>query len=72
MHRLLENDRPTLNLLRHNPFENRRPAYVRARFYQYRYSTHEERRRTGAWWTRRLIDVYLPPVSLMSLSGSIL
>jgi hypothetical protein len=72
VYRLLENDRPTLNLLRHNPFENRRPAYVRARFYQYRYSSSEERRRTGAWWTRRLIDVYLPPVSLMSLSGSIL
>jgi hypothetical protein len=65
--RLLENDRAILKLLRYNPFESRGPAYVRARFYQYRYSSREERRRTGTWWTRRLIDVYLPPVSLQSL-----
>jgi hypothetical protein len=67
MQRLLENDRATLGLLKHNPFENRRPTYVRALFYRYRYSTAEERRQTGAWWTRRLIDVYLPPVSLNNL-----
>jgi hypothetical protein len=29
----------------------------------------EERRRTGAWWIRQLIDIYLPPVSLNKLSG---
>src|SRR5579883_3295103 len=53
--RLLENDRATLKLLRHNPFENHRPTYVRALFYHYRYSTPKERQKTGAWWTRRLI-----------------
>ncbi|HEY2379921.1 MAG TPA: lipase maturation factor family protein [Terriglobia bacterium] len=62
--RLLENDRPTLKLLRRNPFETRRPTFVRALFYRYRYSTAEERRRTGAWWIRKLVDVYLEPVSL--------
>jgi lipase maturation factor len=64
MQRLLQNDRATLKLLKHNPFENRRPTYVRALFYHYRYSSPEERRATGAWWVRRLIDVYLAPVSL--------
>ena len=67
--RLLENDRATLSLLKSNPFEKRRPLYVRALFYRYRYSTPEERRRTGAWWVRQLIDVYLPPVSLSNLEG---
>jgi hypothetical protein len=67
--RLLENDRATLSLLKSNPFENRRPLYVRALFYRYRYSTPEERRRTGAWWTRHLIDSYLPPVSLSNLKS---
>lgn len=62
--KLLENDRPTLKLLRRNPFAARPPVFVRALFYRYRYSTPEERRETGAWWTRKLIDVYLPPVSL--------
>ena len=68
MQRLLENDRATLKLMKYNPFKNERPAYVRALFYRYRYSNPEERRVTGAWWTRRLIDVYLPPVSIATLN----
>ncbi len=65
--RLLEDDRATLKLLRRNPFENRRPTFIRALFYEYRYTTWSERKDTGAWWNRRLVDVYLPPVSLDEL-----
>jgi hypothetical protein len=65
---LLEGDRATLKLLKHNPFPNHRPKFVRALFYSYRYTDWREKRMTGAWWTRRLIDVYLPPVSLSQLS----
>lgn len=62
--RLLENDRPTLRLLRRNPFPERPPHAVRALLYQYRFSTAEERRADHTWWTRRLIGEYVPPVTL--------
>lgn len=65
--RLLEGDRATLKLFRDNPFPNDRPTYIRALFYFYRYTNWQERKETGAWWTRRLVDLYLPPVSLRDL-----
>jgi len=65
--RLLENDRETLKLLRGNPFRDSPPKLIRALFYHYRYTDWRERRQTGAWWTRHLIGVYLPPVSLDDL-----
>jgi hypothetical protein len=62
--RLLENHRPTLGLLRRNPFPDAPPRFVRARLYRYRFSTPSERRATGAWWVRELVGDYLPPVHL--------
>ncbi len=62
--RLLENDRPTLGLIRYNPFPNKPPKYVRALLYEYHFTTPEERRRTGAIWTRNLTGIYFPAVSL--------
>lgn len=61
--KLLEDDRATLKLLRRNPFQNSPPKFVRALFYQYKYTNWQEKRETRAWWVRRLIGVYLPPVS---------
>ncbi|MGH9183632.1 MAG: lipase maturation factor family protein [Acidimicrobiales bacterium] len=62
--RLLRNDRPTLRLLRTNPFPDRPPAFVRARLYRYRFTTREERRETGAWWVRTPVGELLRPLSL--------
>jgi len=62
--RLLEGDRPTLGLLRGNPFPDQPPRYVRARLYRYRFTTMKERRETGAWWVRTLIGEYMPPITL--------
>ncbi len=62
--RLLENDPPTLRLLRHNPFPDAPPRYVRARLYRYRFTTWRELRRERAWWHRTLVGEYLPPVAL--------
>jgi hypothetical protein len=59
--RLLENDRPTLGLLRRNPFPDAPPTWVRASLYRYRFTSREERRRTGAWWVRTPAGGYLPP-----------
>ncbi len=60
--RLLVNDPATLGLLRHNPFPDRPPTHVRARLYEYRFTTRAERRATGAWWHRELVGTYLSPV----------
>jgi hypothetical protein len=62
--KLLEGDRPTLALLRSNPFPDEPPRFVRARLYRYRFTTPQERRDTGAWWSRTLIGEYMPPVTL--------
>ena len=65
--KLLENDAPTLGLLRHNPFPENPPRYIRALYYEYHYTTWREKRETGAWWTRELVGTYLPPLSLSQL-----
>ncbi|HEU4673840.1 MAG TPA: lipase maturation factor family protein [Candidatus Limnocylindrales bacterium] len=62
--RLLENDEPTLALLRSNPFPDAPPRFVRARLFRYEFTTAAERRETGAWWTRRPIGAFVSPVRL--------
>lgn len=62
--RLLQADRPTLALLRHDPFAGQRPRFVRAQLYRYRFSTPAERRESGAWWVRTRVREYVRPLSL--------
>jgi hypothetical protein len=64
MLKLLQADRPTLRLLRLDPFAGEAPRYVRARLYRYRFTTPAEHRENGAWWSRELLGDYLPPISL--------
>lgn len=67
MERLLEGEPEVLRLLAKNPFPDHPPRYVRALLYEYRFTTPEERRETGAWWVRDLRGVYVPPVGLQDL-----
>ena len=67
--RLLANDPGILCLMGSNPFPREPPKAVRALFYLYRYTTPEQKRATGAWWTRELLGTYLPPVNRGSLPG---
>jgi lipase maturation factor len=62
--RLLEGDRAVLALLRHNPFPDRPPSFVRARLFRYRFTTRQERRETGQWWDRIPVGDYVRPVAL--------
>ena len=62
--KLAENDPATVKLLRRVPFGDRAPTYIRARLYEYRFTTWRERRATGAWWKRTLVGDYLPPITL--------
>jgi hypothetical protein len=62
--RFLEGDRATLRLLRVNPFPDKPPKFVRARWYEYRFTTRSERKATRAWWKRELAEEYLPALTL--------
>lgn len=66
--RLLAADPAILALLGRNPFPGEPPCFVRALFYQYRYTTSQEKRLTGAWWVRKTLGIYLQPVSLAMLA----
>ncbi|HEX5387303.1 MAG TPA: lipase maturation factor family protein [Gemmatimonadales bacterium] len=50
-----------LALLGRNPFPDAPPRYVRVVGYEYRFSTAEERRRTGAWWAREALGPLFAP-----------
>jgi hypothetical protein len=63
MARLAESDPMVVGLLRTNPFPDRPPSYVRALYYQYWFTTPDERRATGQWWRRDLVGEYMPPVA---------
>jgi hypothetical protein len=66
--KLLEADRATLRLLRRDPFDGKRPRYVRARLYLYRFATREERRAAPRgerpWWIREPAGELVRPVSI--------
>lgn len=61
---LLKNSPEVMSLLKHNPFPNEPPRYIRAVLYDYRFTTTAERRETGTWWKREDRGIYLPRVSL--------
>ncbi|MGH9206483.1 MAG: lipase maturation factor family protein, partial [Acidimicrobiales bacterium] len=67
--RLLQNDPPTLRLLRHNPFPESPPRYVRAQLYRYRFTTWTELRRDRAWWYRTMEGGYVRPLSLQKVTS---
>jgi len=67
MLRLMQNDEPTIKLLKNNPFGENPPEYIRARLFLYEYTSPAERRDTGRWWNREYVHDYLPPQSLKDL-----
>ena len=64
LEQLLKGSPPVIGLLERNPFPDKPPRYMRAMFYDYRFTTAEEHRQTGAWWKRRELREYVPTVSL--------
>ncbi|GFO66381.1 lipase maturation factor family protein [Geomonas paludis] len=55
--KLLQGDQQTLALLRHNPFPDAPPRFIRALYYRYNFGDKQ-------WWRRELVGEYLVPVSL--------
>jgi predicted DCC family thiol-disulfide oxidoreductase YuxK len=63
LQRVLENEPTVTVLMEKNPFPDKPPVYVRAQFYDYTYSTRQEKAR-GLWWDRRLLGLYFPEAHL--------
>jgi predicted DCC family thiol-disulfide oxidoreductase YuxK len=63
--RLLEGAPSVTALLARDPFAGAPPRYVRARVFQYRFTTPEERKRSGDWWARTLQGPYIPTLTLV-------
>ena len=62
--RLLEGSPPVTGLLARNPFPESPPRYLRAQLYDYRFTTPDEKRRTGDWWKRTFQKTYLGKIQL--------
>lgn len=62
--RLLQNDKDLLKLIRHNPFPDAPPTYIRCRLYRYRFTTWRELRETHDCWHRTYLRDMVPPVRL--------
>jgi len=62
--RLLEGSPPVLALLGKNPFPEKPPRYIRAVVYDYKFTNFKTRAKTGDWWQRKRVGLYLPITSL--------
>jgi lipase maturation factor 1 len=58
--RLLAGSPDVVALFASNPFPEQPPHFVRALIWQYWFSTREEKRTQGVWWTRQLLGLYAP------------
>jgi lipase maturation factor 1 len=62
--RLLQGSKPVLGLLRTNPFPSSPPRYIRARLFEYDFTSLAEKEETGSWWKREEKGLYCPVLSL--------
>jgi lipase maturation factor 1 len=67
--RLLTNDPEVLALFAANPFAGTPPRQVRAVLWQYWFTSMEQKRTTGDWWTRKLLGVYAPVLERDAAGG---
>lgn len=64
IYHLLQGTPEVLKLINHNPFQEMPPKYVRAVAYKYVFSTKEEKKESGIWWTREYQGIFSRPVGL--------
>jgi hypothetical protein len=57
---LLTGSADVVALFAGNPFPQEPPHQVRAVIWQYWFSTPEEKRTQGVWWTRQFLGLYAP------------
>ncbi len=57
---LLDNSPAVTALLEQNPFADQPPRYIRVMAYRYRFTTREQRDRSGDWWQREPLGAFTP------------
>jgi len=62
--RLLEGAPRVEALLETNPFSDAPPKLIRAVLYDYQFTNSAEKAKTGEWWKRTPVGLYLPPAAL--------
>lgn len=62
--RLLQGSQPAVGLLRTNPFPASPPRYLRARLFEYHFTSIAEKQKTASWWKREEKGLYCPVLSL--------
>ena len=67
MRQLLTGAPATTALMDKPPFGDTPPRYLRLAYYDYQFTTPEERAETGAWWRRVFFDYLTEPISLNDL-----
>ena len=72
MMRLLEGEPAVEALLKLNPFQKDQPRYIRCVLFDYRFTSRQERKATGAWWRRERRGLYGPPIELGKSAPSVL
>jgi len=68
LQRVLENEPTVMALLANNPFPQQAPLYVRAEFYDYKFSDRALKEK-GLWWDRRSLGLYFPVVQLKAAAA---
>lgn len=64
IYHLLEGTPDVLKLIRHNPFPEAPPKYMRSVLYEYTFTSFKEKKESGAWWNREYVDLFTRPVTL--------
>lgn len=65
VNKMLENEMEVLTLLKYNPFSKGAPKFIRGELYVYNFTKWDSNK---AWWTRKRVGTYLPPLSLNDAS----
>lgn len=60
--KLFEGSEPVRKLLLQDPFPDTPPSYLRARVFNYRFSSPAEHESDGVWWKRTFSHIYLGPI----------
>lgn len=66
LYHLLKGTPAVLKLIRHNPFPEVPPRYIRAVMYDYKFSSGKQKKELGWWWQREYVGLYSPVMTLRS------
>lgn len=68
LYHLLKGTPAVVNLIRHNPFPDAPPKYIRALAYDYKFSTAQQKKELGWWWQRQYMGPFSPVLTLTTRS----